>query len=218
MSDSKNGGLLWIDVTRPVTAGMVHWPGDPDVAIDKVADMARGDVCNVTRMSLCVHAGTHMDAPAHFLRDGAGMETVPLDVLMGPVRVIPIEDPVSIRRAELEKHHIQAGERVILRTSNISIPFNSEFRMDFVYIAEDAAKYLAEKKVSMVGVDYMSVGGFYQDMVETHVALLKAGIWIVENLDLTEVEPGDWEIICLPMKLVGSDGAPARVLMRRVAP
>src|SRR5690606_8677110 len=102
----------------------------------------------------------------------------PLNVVMGRVRVIAIEDPVSIRRAELEKHDIREGERLIFRTRNISIKWNSAFQMDFVYIAADAARYLAEKHVAFVGVDYMSVGGFYQDMVETHEALMRGNVWI----------------------------------------
>lgn len=204
----------WIDVTRPVTAGMIHWPGDPDVEIEKVSDMGKGDICNVTRVTMCVHTGTHMDAPLHFLRDGAGMEEAPLKALMGEARVIAIDDPVSVRRADLVQHDIQRAERIIFRTRNVSIEWNSEFQMDFVHIAADAAQYLADQKVALVGVDYMSVGGFYQDMVETHVALLQSGAWVVENLNLTEISPGEWEIICLPMKIIGSDGAPARVLMR----
>lgn len=213
---SDNLARGWLDVTRTVTAGMAHWPGDPEVEIDLIVDMSKGEACNVSRLSMCAHTGTHMDAPVHFLRDGAGVEAAPLAVLMGMARVIAIEDPVSVRRAELEKHAIQAGERIIFRTRNTLIPWESDFRMDFVYIAADAAQLLAEKKVSLVGIDYMSVGGFYHDMVETHVALLEAGIWIVENLDLREIAPGPWEIICLPLKIPGCDGAPARALMRSV--
>ncbi len=206
----------WIDVTLPMEAGMAHWPGDPQVEIDRIVDMGKGDICNVSRVTMCAHSGTHMDAPAHFLRDGAGVDTAPLEVLMGPARVIAIDDPVSIRRADLEKYHIQAGERIIFRTRNSQFSRDGGFQMDFVHIASDAAQYLAGQKVSLVGIDYMSVGGFYQDMVETHVALLGAGVWIVENLDLQHIGPGDWELICLPMKIVGCDGAPARVLMRAV--
>lgn len=212
---SDNRNAPWLDVTRPITTGMLHWPGDPDVEVDLIADMSKGDSCNVSRLIMCTHTGTHMDAPVHFLRDGAGVEAAPLEVLMGPARVIAIDDLVSVRRAELEKHAIQAGERILFRTRHSFMPWDGEFQMDFVHIAADAALFLVERKVSLVGIDYMSVGGFYHDMVETHVALLGAGIWIVENLDLREITPGDYEMICLPMKIVGCDGAPARVLMRR---
>ncbi len=206
----------WIDVTRPITAGMARWPGDPEVEVELLSDMSKGEACNVSRLSMCAHTGTHMDAPVHFLRSGAGIEAAPVQVLLGPARVIAIDDPVSVRRAELEQYDLQTGERIILRTRNTQIDWNGGFQMDFVHIAADAARFLADRKVSLVGIDYMSVGGFYHDMVETHVALLEAGIWIVENLDLREIAPGDWELICLPMKILGCDGAPARVLMRPI--
>ncbi len=214
----KDAGIEggWIDVTLPVEAGMTHWPGDPEVVLERVVDMRNGDICNVTRMNMCVHTGTHMDAPVHFLADGAGMETVPVDVLVGRSRMIRISDPVSIRKAELEAHDIQPGERILLQTQNITIPRGAPFKMDFVYIAADAAQYLADRKVGLVGVDYMSVGGFYNDMVETHKLLLSAGVWIVENVDMRDLEPGNYEILCMPMKIVGADGAPARVLLRPV--
>lgn len=206
----------WRDVTRPMIAGMVHWPGDPEFAVDLISDINRGDTCNVSRLTLCAHTGTHMDAPFHFLADGVGIEAAPLNSLMGSARVIAVDDPVSVRRAHLEQYEIMPGERIFIKTANCSIPWDGEFCMDYVYIAADAAQYLAEKGIALLGVDYMSVGGFYQDMVETHKALLGADVWIVENLDLREIEPGNWEIICLPLKIVGGDGAPARVLMRPV--
>lgn len=193
---------------------MTHWPGDPEVTLQRFADMRNGDICNVTRMDMCVHTGTHMDAPLHYVMDGDGMETAPIDTLVGPARVIEITDPVSIRRAELEPFDIKPGERVLIRTKNVDIPRGAEFKMDFIYIAADAAQYLADRKCALVGVDYMSIGGFYNDMVETHKILLSAGVWVVENVDLRDILPGNYEVICLPMKLVGCDGAPTRVLLR----
>jgi len=205
----------WIDVTRPLAAETCRWPGDPSVELSRFSDMRKGDVSNVSKLTLCTHSGTHIDAPLHFIAEGAATETAPLNVLMGTARVIEIHDPVSIRRAELEKHSIQAGERILFKTQNAKLPWDGDFRMDFVYIAADGASYLAEKRVAFIGVDGMSVGGFYQDMVETHVALLGAGIWIAESLDLRLVQPGLWDMICLPLKLVGGDGAPARIVLRK---
>jgi arylformamidase len=215
MTDSLKASE-WIDVTRPVYVGVSHWPGDPDVEIERIADMRRGDHCNVSRLNMCVHTGTHIDAPQHFIKDGATAEAAPLGVMIGPAKVIEIEDPVSRRRAAREAEDIRPGDRILFRTRNTMIPWESPFQMDFIYLAADAAHYLAEKKISLVGVDGMSVGGFYNDMIETHVALLDAGIWIIENLDLRKIKAGPCEIISLPMKLVGTDGAPARVLIRQI--
>lgn len=204
----------WIDITRPTFAGMAHWPGDPEVEVERFMDIRRGDHCNVSRVSMCVHAGTHIDAPLHFISDGDGAESAALDVMIGPARVIAIDDQVSVRRSALEPYDLQPGERVLFKTRNGLIPWEGPFVMEYIYIAADAAEYLAERRVALVGIDGMSVGGFYNDMVECHLALLNGGIWIVENLDLRAVKPGRYELMCLPMKLVGCDGAPARVLLR----
>lgn len=205
----------WLDVTRPITPGMTHWPGDPDVEVERLSNIDRGDSCNTSRVVLCTHTGTHIDAPLHYIRDGAAVEAAPLAVFMGPAQVIEVDDPVSIRRAHLENHDIQPGSRILFKTRNSLIDWDGAFQRDYVHISSEAAQYLAERGVVLVGVDYMSVGGFYQDMVQTHVALLGANIWVIENLDLRQVTAGEWEIICLPLKIQGGDGAPARVLMRK---
>lgn len=213
MRDSTDRPLEdgWIDVTRPLEVGMPRWPGDPAFQLSSVSSIASGDACNVTQLSMCVHTGTHIDAPIHFIRGGAGVEIAPLSALMGLARVIQCDDPVAIRRAFLEEHQVQEHERLIIKTST---PFSSEFREDYVYIAQDAAKYLVQRRVRLIAVDTMSVGGFNNDMIETHEALLGGGVWIVENLDLGQVPAGRYEVICLHLNIPGCDGAPARVLVR----
>ena len=203
----------WIDVTRPMRSGMPHWPGDPELQMDRICDIKRGDACNVSKLTLCAHTGTHMDAPVHYLDDGPGMEAAPLDALLGPVRVLQCDDPVSIRRTWLQQFELESGGREFFKTAG-SAAAHEQFREDYIYIGSDAAEYLAERHTRLVGIDTMSVGGFYDHMVETHVALLGAGCWIVENLDLSQVEPGAYEAICLPIKFTDCDGAPARVLLR----
>lgn len=205
----------WIDVTQPVQPGMAHWPGDPSVEIDLVSDMSRGESCNVSRLVMGAHTGTHIDAPVHYLPGEAGAEAAPLSALMGRARVLQPDDRLSVRRAWLESQDVQQGERIFFKTRQSDDLAGQPFREDYVYLAADAAGYLAERGVLLVGIDTMSVGGFYHEMVETHRALLQGGCWIVENVDLSQIEPGDWDVICLPMKLVGCDGAPARVLMKR---
>ncbi|HYQ13743.1 MAG TPA: cyclase family protein [Solirubrobacterales bacterium] len=205
----------WIDVSVPVHAGMVHWPGDPEVKLERVQSIAKGDEANLTRIDMSAHTGTHMDAPLHFFEDDPGMEAFPLEIGMGRARVIGIEGKEPIDRGPLEDLDIESGERILFRTVNSERAWwERDFDPDFVYVSYEAAELLGEIGVALVGVDYLSVGGPGNEGGDVHRALLGAGAWVVEGLDLSAVEPGDYELICLPIKLVGSDGAPARVLLR----
>lgn len=208
----------WIDISVPVRNGMVHWPGDPPFHIERALDQEKGDVATVSKMTLGVHTGTHMDAPLHFIRHARSIDSMPLDATVGRARVIEIRDPKSIKREELLGHAIAAGERILFKTTNSDRAWNSDaFDEDFVFIAQDGARYLAECGVRSVGVDYLSVGGFREDGPETHHALLAAGIWIIEGLNLKDVAPGAYELVCLPLKLAGSEGAPARAILKGIA-
>lgn len=207
----------WIDISVPLRNGMVHWPSDPPFHIKRVMDQNNGDVCTVSRIDLSVHTGTHMDAPLHFIKDAPAMDELPLEATVGPARVIAIRDHKCIRAEELEEHEIEANERVLFKTANSDRLWSrDEFDEDFIYISADAAEYLASRGIRAVGVDYLSVGGFQEDAVETHHALLGAGIWVIEGLDLSGVEAGSYELVCLPLKLVGAEGAPARAILRSI--
>lgn len=207
----------WIDVSVPVYTGMAHWPDNPPIVIERMLDMDRGDAANVSKLSLGAHTGTHMDAPLHFLPNGAALDTLPFSATIGPARVIEIHDPVSIKPGELAAHAIQAGERVLFKTVNSPRCWQTDaFVEDFVYIAADAAAFLATRGVQTVGVDYLSVGGFFADGAATHDALLKAGIWVIEGLNLTQTQAGAYELICLPLRLLNADGAPARAILRPI--
>ncbi len=206
----------WFDISTPLRNGMVHWPGDIDVSVAQVSRISQGDICNLTMLSMSAHTGTHMDAPLHFVDGALGIEAMPIAATVGVARVIAIEHREVIGRAELERHRPEAGERLLVKTLNSSRCWQTDaFIEDFVYIDEDGAKYLAACGIQTVGVDYLSVGGFAKDSVETHVALLGAGIWVIEGLQLASVEPGRYELVCLPLKLMGADGAPARAVLRR---
>ncbi len=206
----------WIDVTVPLQAGMAGWPGDQPFLHHREAEMAKGSEYNLSRLHSSVHAGTHMDAPLHFIHGGASIDSIPLAVAMGRARVIGIEHPEEICLAEVERAGIQAGERILFRTRNSDHRWWTEpFKEDFVGIPEDAAEFLAERKPALVGVDYLSVAPFAAPG-PTHRLILGAGIWVVEGLDLTRTAPGEYELICLPMKLAGAEGAPARVVLRPV--
>jgi arylformamidase len=205
----------WIDVSVLLHNDMAHWPGDQAFERKRDNDMDKGDHDNVSQITTSVHAGTHMDAPLHFVKDGEGIDRIPLDVCIGRARIIPIENQERVTPQELERHNIQPGERILFKTVNSDRVWRTNnFQKQFVSIAADAARYLAERKPRLVGVDYLSVGAYHGDGAETHQALLGAGIWIVEGLDLSPVEPGDYDLICLPLKIGGSDGAPARAVLR----
>ncbi len=217
MEEGDRMAARWIDISVPLYSGMVHWPDNPPVRLERVLDMDKGDVCHVSNLSLGVHTGTHMDAPFHFIREGEGIEALPLKASIGRARVLQIHNPERITVEELEPHQIRRGERVLFKTRNSPYAWNSDtFVEDFVYLSQDAARYLAARQVRTVGVDYLSVGGFKVDGPETHQALLSAGVWVIEGLNLDAVEPGIYLLVCLPLKIMGGDGAPARAVVRPI--
>jgi arylformamidase len=206
----------WIDISVPLHTGMVHWPTDPAVHIERFADMDKGAVCNVSKLELCAHAGTHMDGLNHFIKDGAPLDTLPLDAVIGPCRVIEARDPDSIKPAELKKHKLRKGERILLKTLNSKRAWwEGEFDTRFIHISKEAAWHLVDCGIRTIGIDYLSVGGYQRDGVECHQILLGAKIWIIEGLNLTKVKPGKYDLICLPVKIRNSDGAPGRAILRR---
>jgi arylformamidase len=207
----------WIDISVPIHSGMVHWPDNPPVRVDYMSHIERGDICTVSTLSMGSHTGTHMDGPLHYIQHGLGLHEMPLDAAIGRARVIEIRDRESIKREELESHHIQRGERVLFKTLNSTRCWRTDtFVEDFVYISQEAARYLALIGILTVGIDYLSVGGYTKDGVETHLALLGAGIWIIEGLDLSKIDAGIYELVCLPLRIIGSDGGPARAIVRKV--
>lgn len=205
----------WIDVSLPIISGMVHWPGDPEVEVERQLDIAEGEVCNVSRILMGSHIGTHIDPPLHFFEEGKSMDAWPLELGIGSARVISIQNADCVTAEELRKHGPKAGERILFRTRNSDLGFEGEFRKDFVYVSADAAQVLVDAKVAVVGIDYMSIGGYYKDGEETHRILLGAGIWVIENLVLGGVDAGEYEMICLPLRIAGGDGAPCRVVVKR---
>ncbi|MGE5307474.1 MAG: cyclase family protein [Deltaproteobacteria bacterium] len=203
---------MWIDLTVTVRSGMVHWPSDPGVEVRRVKDIGKGDSSTVSLISMGCHSGTHMDAPLHFFPGGKGLDQLPLEAVIGQARVIAIRDKKSIKPEELRRHAIRKGERLLFKTVNSGYWRSGGFRKDFVSISPEAAQFLVKKGVRTVGIDYLSVGA-YGAGAPTHKTLLKAGIWIIEGLDLFRVSPGSYDLICLPIKIAHSDGAPCRALL-----
>lgn len=207
----------WIDISVRLHNAMAHWPGDPEVRIERTYDMELGDSANLSLISMGSHTATHIDAPLHFIRQGTGIDGMPLDTTVGRARIIEIKDPESIKPGELAGYDIRRGERILFKTRNSAHVWQEDtFKEDFVFISKEAASFLVERKVRVVGVDYLSVGGYKRDGQEIHQTLLGGGVWIIEGLDLSAVSPGWYELICLPLKIERGDGAPARALVRRV--
>jgi len=203
------------DITVPIRQGMVLYEGDPDVHLTRTASIERGDPANVSRLDFGVHTGTHIDAPVHFIDGAAGADALPLDVLVGIAQVVDAAHLTGhIDAATLASLGIAAGaERVLFKTRNSQLWSRDTFSPDFIALTEDAARALVAQRVRLVGIDYLSIAP-KDDPVPVHRHLLEAGVVIVEGLDLRAVEAGMYELICLPLHIAGSDGAPARAVLR----
>jgi len=212
----------WIDATAtldPATTPI--YAGDAPLKFEFLKDMRKGDGFTLSAYSMGAHSGTHIDAPMHFVRDGASIEQLSLASLIGPARVIDIPDEVqSINAAELNRHEWRGAPRVIFRTRSSLRGWmaSSTFHRDFAYIAPDAAQLLADAGVQLVGVDYISAEQFGAPAPRTHQILLGKGIPIVEGLALGTVHAGDYDLIVLPIKVAGHEGAPARAILRSRSP
>jgi arylformamidase len=203
------------DISLPISESLPVWPGDPGVKITQISHLDKGDVATVTRLDMSAHTGTHVDAPAHFVPGGLGVDALDLDVLVGPSLVVHALEADVLSADVLERLEILPGiERVLFRTRNSDLweRGEREFHKDFVAITEDGARWLVERGLRLVGVDYLSVGPF-DGPVPTHRILLRAGIVAVEGLNLSGIAPGMYQLVCLPLKIAGSDGAPTRAIL-----
>ena len=205
------------DVSVLLHEGMPTWPGDPKLSMRLASSIANGGAANVTRLDMGAHTGTHMDAPFHFVSDGSTIEQLPLDVLVGRCRVFDLTASTEhVSRAMLEKCDLAGVTRALFKTRNSQrwADDSHEFDKGFLAVAADGAECLVQRGVKLVGVDYLSVEAFGSKSHPVHDTLLRAGVVIVEGLNLSDVAAGDYELIALPLKLKGSDGAPARVVLR----
>jgi arylformamidase len=192
-----------LDVSVPIRPEMITYPGDPTVKLERVSAIADGALANVSRLDFGVHTGTHVDAPVHFLDGAAAVEGLPLDALLGRVLVIGAEALTASTLRGLE-----LPERIVFKTPNSELWARAEYSDDFLALDGAGAQVLVERGVRLVGIDYLSIGD-----EDAHRVLLAAGVVAIEGLDLRGVEPGEYELVCAPLKLVGSDGAPARVFL-----
>ena len=201
------------DITRPLGPVMPTWPGEPGPHLSLIKHLAT-DGANVTHLAMGVHTGTHIDAPVHFIDGRGGVETFTLEQLCGPARVIAISHPSSITVAELAGHNVTGVTRVLFKTKNGTLWDDPSFRKDYVSLSVDAAHWLVERGVRLVGVDYLSVEAFDATDAPVHKLLLSNSVAIVEGLDLRVPVPGDYDLWCLPLRLTGTDGAPVRAVLR----
>lgn len=204
------------DISLSISPALPVWPGDPPVELELIESMKDGAHANVSRLSAGVHTGTHVDAPHHFLNDGRTVEQLPLDVLTGPCYVAQLPDDMDSISAEvLDGIPLAEGTTRLLfgtRNSHLWARGEKSFQKDFVAVTEDGAEWLVAHGIRLVGVDYLSVAP-YGESVPTHTVLLKAGVVILEGLNLSQVLRGFYDLYCLPLKLEGSDGAPARAIL-----
>jgi len=207
----------WIDISLTIKTGRIVWPGDPEVVVSKLMQIKNGDICNTSFLKCPVHVGTHIDAPLHFIDGGDGIETLPLSSLAGKARVIEINNKKEIPFSEIKDSGIKEGDIVLFKTVNSSKYLKeTTFNENYVYLSTEAARFLVSKKISTVGIDYYSIAGVNNNLTECHEVLLGAKVTIIEGLDLSKITAGEYEFICLPLKIEGSDGSPARAIIRKL--
>jgi arylformamidase len=207
-----------IDISLPLDSGMPIWPGSSGFRLRKTLSLEAGDPCNVSQLDCDVHTGTHVDAPAHFIKSGITIEKLPLEMMVGAATVVYIQGAESITAAQLASLSLPLGiKRLLFRTDNSELWQNNgrRFTSDYVGLTCDAAEWIVNRGIQLVGIDYLSIQ-HYDDTPRTHEILLGAQVIILEGLNLAKVKPGEYELICLPLRLTGAEGAPARVVLRRI--
>ncbi len=204
-----------LDVSVPLTAGMPAYPGNPEFELQPIKRIAEGGSSNVSRLVMGTHTGTHVDAPRHFFDGAPGVDALPLDLLLGRARVVEVNKRGGIGAEELAAAGLREDLRVLLKTSNSALWNGEGFHEDYTYLTDAGARYLVDQGVKVVGIDYLSVEQFKKAGAPAHHALLSQGVVIIEGLNLAEADAGMYELYCLPLRIVGGDGAPARVILKR---
>lgn len=202
------------DISIPLRREMPTYEGEPGPTLEFLKSMAKGDQANVSVLSLGSHTGTHIDAPAHFLDGGTSVDGLALDAFVGPARVVEYKGGGHITAAELSALDVPTDcERILFKTKNGSLWDDLEFRRDFSAVAPDAARELASRRLKLVGIDYLSIEPFGAETPDTHTTLLSSGCVVLEGLDLRDIQPGTYFLVCAPLNVVGAEGAPARAIL-----
>jgi arylformamidase len=204
----------YYDISVPISNGGAVYPGNPEIRIAPQQEIAKGASSNVSSLAFGSHTGTHVDAPKHIFDDGESVDKLPLDILMGPAVLVDVGTKcMAVGAKELQLHELKGHKRILIKTRNSSFIRETRFREDYTYLAPDGAEYLVSLGVKLVGVDYLSVEQFHSGHHRTHRVLLKAGVVIVEGLDLSLPPLGPYELRVLPLRFAGLDGAPARAVL-----
>lgn len=202
------------DISVPIRSGGLVYPGNPEIEITLQQAVAKGAGANVSYIRFGSHTGTHADAARHFFDDGQTVDAIPLERLIGPALLVSFPDDLrAVSAADLQKHDIKGHTRILLRTRNSALLSQKEFVRDYTYLAPDGAQYLVDSGVELVGIDYLSIEQFHSGHHKTHRTLLEQSVVILEGLDLSVPTPGEYELICLPLRIEGCDGAPARAVL-----
>jgi arylformamidase len=204
-----------IDVTVPLDENLPAYPGNTPFQMEPIKRISSGGTSNVSTLHMSAHTGTHVDAPRHFFDEGAGADRLPLELLLGRALVVEVTSRQGIRPEDLTGIDLSEAIRVLFKTVNSRLWSTPDFRPDYVGLTEAGAKHLVERGVKVVGVDYLSVEEFRKPGAPAHRVLLGSGAIVIEGLNLLDVEPGHYDMFCLPLRIVGCDGAPARVILRR---
>jgi arylformamidase len=202
------------DISVPIRSGGLVYPGNPEIDISLQQAVAKGAGANVSAIRFGSHTGTHADAARHFFDDGQTVDKIPLERLIGPALLLSFGDDVrAVGAAELRAKNIKGQTRILLRTRNSAFLSQKDFVKDYTYLAPDGAQYLVDQGVELVGIDYLSIEQFHSGHHLTHRTLLERSVVIVEGLDLSVPPPGQYQFICLPLRIEGCDGAPARAVL-----
>jgi arylformamidase len=202
------------DISVPIRTGGLVYPGNPEIEVSLQQAVAKGAGANVSFVRFGSHTGTHADAARHFFDDGQSVDKIPLERLIGPAILIVFSDDVrAVSAADLEKHDLSGHTRVLIRTRNSALLSQNQFVKDYTYLAPDGAQYLVDNGIELVGVDYLSIEQFHSGHHKTHRTLLEKSVVILEGLDLSVPAAGEYELICLPLRIEGCDGAPARAVL-----
>jgi arylformamidase len=202
------------DISVPIRSGGLVYPGNPEIEISLQQAVAKGAGANVSFIRFGSHTGTHADAARHFFDDGQTVDAIPLERLIGPALLLSFPDDLrAVGAADLQKHDIKGHKRILLRTRNSALLSQKEFVRDYTFLAPDGAQYLVDQGVELVGIDYLSIEQFHSGHHKTHRTLLGKSVVILEGLDLSVPAPGAYQLICLPLRIEGCDGAPARAVL-----
>ncbi|MFL5640414.1 MAG: cyclase family protein [Gemmatimonadaceae bacterium] len=202
------------DISVPIRTGGLVYPGNPEIDISLQQAVAKGASANVSTVRFGSHTGTHADAARHFFDDGQSVDQIPLDRLIGPALLLSFDDDVrAVGAAELRAQRLNGHKRILLRTRNSALLSQREFAKDYTYLAPDGAQLLVDSGVELVGIDYLSIEQFHSGHHRTHRTLLERSVVIVEGLDLSGPPAGEYQFVCLPLRLEGGDGAPARAVL-----